>query len=251
MLAEPNRTPYDLSWEMFGIPVRIHPMFWLVAVVLGWNFASAYGLKYLLVWVLCMFVSILVHELGHVFMGRVFGASSQIVLYGFGGLAIGSLYVRGPWRRIAVLLAGPGAGFLLYAAVLVLVLFAAPTLAPFLDPAEWPNPVASAIRFLLWMNLVWNLFNLLPIFPLDGGQICAELLKRVQGELAGLKTALALSIALALLLAFGAFFPDRVPVDIPLIGHSRQPLLGIMLLLIAFENMQIFSQLNDRRGGWE
>jgi Zn-dependent protease len=249
MLAEPSRTDFDLSWRMFGIPVRVHPMFWLVAIVLGWNFASLYGLKYLLVWIVCMFVSILVHELGHVFMGRVFGADSHIILYGFGGLAVGSLDVRGTWRRIAVLLAGPGAGFLLYVVVRLVLVVGRPTLEPYLE--DWPNPVAATILFLLWMNLAWNLLNLLPIWPLDGGQVCAALLQRVQGQLAGLKSALVVSIVLAGAIALAAFFPTVLSLNIPLVGRLQGPFVGIMFLLIAAENVQVLMQLNDRRGGYE
>lgn len=246
-LSEPNRTQFDLSWRMFGIPVRIHPMFWLVGTVLGWNFARDYGLTYLAVWIACMLVSILVHELGHVFMGRLFGARSHIVLYGFGGLAVGSLDVRGTWRRIAVLLAGPGAGFLLYGSVHLVLWLAGPSLEPYLGRPL--TPVGAAFLFLLWMNLAWNLLNLLPIWPLDGGQVCAELLIRALGE-RGLRIALVISIALAGLIALRAFFPERLPLDIPIVRDVQGPFAGIMFLLIAAENVQVLSQLNQDRRDW-
>jgi stage IV sporulation protein FB len=246
-LSEPSRTQFDLSWRMFGIPVRIHPMFWLVGTVLGWYWAQRFGLTYLAVFLACMLVSILVHELGHVFMGRVFGARSYIVLYGFGGLAIGSLEVRGTWRRVAVLLAGPGAGFLLYGLVRFALVAGEPTLGPYME--DPPNPVWAAFVCLLWMNLVWNLLNLLPIWPLDGGQVCAELLIRALGE-RGLKIALVISIALAGLIALRAFFPEQVPVPLPLLGRQRDAFAGIMFLLIAAENVQVLSQLNQDRRDW-
>ena len=46
-------TPYDLRFRLLGIPVRIHPMFWLVSAVLGWqdhDLAAVF-------WVACIFVS--------------------------------------------------------------------------------------------------------------------------------------------------------------------------------------------------
>lgn len=249
MLAEPSRTDFDLSWRMFGIPVRVHPMFWLVAIVLGWNFAYALGLKYLLVWVACMFVSILVHELGHVFMGMAFGARSHIVFWGFGGLAVGSLNVRHTWQRVAVLLAGPGAGLLLYVLVRVVIVAAGPSLDDIL--LDRPNLVWAAIEFLTWVNLVWSLVNLLPIWPLDGGQVCGELLVAAMGR-DGFKAALTVSIVLAGLLALWVFFPDRIPPDVPALRGIRNNFNGIMCLLIAAENVQVLMQLNDRRGGdWE
>src|SRR5207302_5403914 len=64
------------------------------------------SVSYLLIWIACTFVSILIHELGHVFMGRLFGSHGHIVLYSFGGLAIGSSALRSRWQRIAVYFAG-------------------------------------------------------------------------------------------------------------------------------------------------
>jgi hypothetical protein len=50
-----------------------------------------------------MFISILVHELSHVLMGQAFGAYGHIVLYGFGGLAVGSNQLNVRWQRVAKL----------------------------------------------------------------------------------------------------------------------------------------------------
>src|SRR4051812_37327197 len=65
MLLEPQTTEWDLRWMMFGIPVRVHPFFWLVCLLMGQS-ALELGVLYLLAWIGCVFVSILVHELGHV-----------------------------------------------------------------------------------------------------------------------------------------------------------------------------------------
>src|SRR5438105_4366565 len=113
LFLEPERTPYDWNWRIFGIPVRVHPLFWLISVILGWDTVHE-GFQYLLLWIGCVFVSILVHELGHVFMGQVFGSPGYIVLHSFGGLAVGSSALQNRWKRIAVYFAGPLAGFLLY-----------------------------------------------------------------------------------------------------------------------------------------
>src|SRR6516165_8553767 len=68
---EPNETPLDLKWRMFGIPVRVHPFFWLVSAFMGWSTLNR-GIIFLVIWVACVFVSVLVHEMGHVLMGRLF-----------------------------------------------------------------------------------------------------------------------------------------------------------------------------------
>jgi Zn-dependent protease len=247
-LSEPSRTQFDLSWRMFGIPVRIHPLFWLVGIFLGWSAAQAWGMEYLAVFLACMLVSILVHELGHVLMGRAFGARSHIVLYGFGGLAVGSLEVRGPGRRIAVLLAGPVAGFLLFGVVLRLWILTGHSLEEILrkNPS---NLAEAAFVFLLRMNLVWNILNLVPIWPLDGGRIVGEILMRALGE-RGLRIALLISLALAVVLALAAFFPNRIPVQIPYFTEPN-PFAGILLLLLAWDNVQALMQLSEDRRDWE
>ena len=83
MFSEPPRTPYDLNFHLFGIPVRICPWFWVAAVLLG---SRSPGPVSLLIWVAAMLVSILVHELGHAAVLRRFGFPTWITLYGFGGL---------------------------------------------------------------------------------------------------------------------------------------------------------------------
>src|SRR5947209_9735069 len=72
-------TPFDLHWRLFGIDFRVHPSFWLVNLLFGYFYvryvpdADNRLLPYLGLWLLCAFVSILVHELGHVTAGRLFG----------------------------------------------------------------------------------------------------------------------------------------------------------------------------------
>ena len=129
LFMEPTPTPFDLRWRMFGIPVRVQPMFWLVSAVMGWS-ALAEGFPYLLIWIGCMFVSILVHELGHVWMGQVFGARGHIILYGFGGLAVGSNHLERRWQRIAVCFAGPLAGFGFLSLVLLFLWISNPEAFP-------------------------------------------------------------------------------------------------------------------------
>jgi len=105
-LFEPARTQFDLNFRIFGIDVRVHPMFWLVTAILGSGFERL-GIEYLVSWIVLVFFSILIHELGHVLMGRMFGSFGHIVLYGFGGLAIGSSNLERRWQRNLVYVAGP------------------------------------------------------------------------------------------------------------------------------------------------
>ena len=127
LLLEPQETAYDWHFQIAGIPVRVHPGFWLLALML---FARA-GMSELLVGTLAVLVSLLVHELGHALTMQYFGERARVVLYMMGGLAIPESSVwnlgnqrgkRGAWAQVLISAAGPGAGFLLAGAVLVLVL---------------------------------------------------------------------------------------------------------------------------------
>jgi stage IV sporulation protein FB len=194
-------TPYDLRFRLLGVPVRIHPMFWLVSAVLGWQ---DYDLAAVALWVACVLLSILVHEFGHALMAKVYGSSPSIVLWGLGGLCYSEAERQTPLQRLAVVLSGPGAGFLLFG-VLVLVT----SLLFQISPAEHLDSIMSLVglanfpasvvgkfveglhsesggrflartyHYLTWINLMWGLVNLLPLWPLDGGQATQILLSFV------------------------------------------------------------------------
>jgi stage IV sporulation protein FB len=234
-----QRTQFDLSWRMFGIHVRVHPLFWLVACILGAGFLEAYGATFLLLWVACVFVSVLIHELGHVLMGRVFGSWGHILLYGFGGLAIGSNDLPRRWQRIAVLFAGPGAGFLLLGLVYLVEWYVQPDLN--LEPPARLY-VMRGLGMLMMINLWWGVLNLLPIYPLDGGQISWELFTAAAPR-RGAQMALGLSFTLAALIALncilGAY--DRSPVPwLPVGGMYTAILFG----MLAVENLMMLQQLS-------
>ena len=58
-LSEPSTTPYDLQFRIVGVPVRVHPLFWLGGLVMG----ASNDLVGVLLWIAVIFVSILIHEL--------------------------------------------------------------------------------------------------------------------------------------------------------------------------------------------
>lgn len=118
-LSARNRLGFTI--KPLGTPIRVHPMFWIVTAILGWPYYTMTNdFTVLLTWIMAVFFSILVHELGHVFMGKYFGTQGYIILHGFGGVAIGSNNLSNRWKRIAVTLAGPGIQLLLYAFILFL-----------------------------------------------------------------------------------------------------------------------------------
>lgn len=204
VLGEPERTQGDLNFSLLGIPVRIHPFFWLIAVMLG-PYQS--GLAEVVNWVLAMLVGILVHEFGHALVVRAYGSRPWVTLYGMGGVTswnpADDYRKRGSstLRQIAVSAAGPAAGFLL-AALLVGSSIGLQLLAP--DVILRPQ-IAQFIDNLLFICIVWGILNLLPIYPLDGGQIAREIFLRLARD--GIRESLILSIITAV--AITAFAISR------------------------------------------
>jgi stage IV sporulation protein FB len=237
-----QETPYDLRWQMLGTRVRVSPWFWLTTLLLGWSWTSSY--EYLFVWIACWFVSILVHEFGHVLMGRAFGSQGHIVLYSLGGLAIGSSGLSNRWQRIAVYLAGPGAGFVLGGLIYIIYLAASAQPDGFRDQ---PTFVLITLKLLLDINLGWGLVNLLPVFPLDGGQVSKDICdwKAPGGQ--GMRVAYWISVGLGGALAVGA-----------LLVQPPQIFISIMFALLAFSSYQMLQQTpvnksgySDDRAAWE
>jgi Zn-dependent protease len=184
IFAEPPRTRFDIHFRLLRMPVRIHPFFWVSSIGLALRpNATLVGVA---VWVVAVFLSILVHELGHAMAFRHFGHRPRITLYGFGGLASAddepSARRLVGTTRIIISAAGPLAGFALGAATLVVVL-ALGYQTPFLRwtlgtgaPIERAD-VSLFVFDLLFINFVWGLVNLLPVHPLDGGQIALEVVR--------------------------------------------------------------------------
>jgi Zn-dependent protease len=261
-LLEPARTAYDLNWRMFGIPVRVHPMFWLLTVALGWP-AMNEGFSYLLVWVFCVFVSILIHEMGHILAYRLYGVEGHIVLYSFGGLAVGYQAVRSRWERIAVSFAGPLAGFIFLGLIVWLVSVLNPDVFAYLvsnikywlglrlelDDARrligMPTLAETAILDLFQINMFWGLLNLLPIWPLDGGQISRELFDAFLPD-NGMRVSLAVSGAIAGLLALNSLMATYGRPLLPFL-NLRGLYTVIFFGLLAVSSFQAMQQLPSRR----
>ena len=223
-LREPNRTRYDLNFWVFGIPVRVHPAFLIMPVVLGSSLLRdpEYNAGIILVCLIgIFFVSVLVHELGHALAFRHYGIPSRIVLYWMGGLAIpdsGPSWkpVRRPGltpnRQIVVSLAGPGMGFLLAALLVALiygvggsVIYEQSGIFPLLfadlsDSVLANSPHLRLIYLLVYVSLFANIFinilNLMPVYPLDGGQVLRQILFQVD-MVNGLRNSIIVSVIVA------------------------------------------------------
>ncbi len=163
-----------------GIDVFLHFSWFLVAAI----YISGYIRRYESpVWgvleYISVFVIVLIHEFGHALACRqVGGIANRIVLWPLGGIA----FVDAP-RRPGAYLWSIAAGPLVNVILLPVLAFVS-----MLAQASLPgSDVAVFFRDLNFINAVLLGFNLLPVFPLDGGQIVRGLLWFPFGEIRSLQ----------------------------------------------------------------
>ncbi len=159
-------------FRVLGITVYLHWLWFLVAAI---QFDRRSHLYPSPIWsiaeYLALFMLVLLHEFGHALACRqVGGTAREILLWPLGGVA----YVRPPFRPGAILwsiAAGPLVNLVLIP-VLAIVKMAAIS-------AGWPGTAPASFRLLetiSFINIALLIFNMLPIYPLDGGQILRALL---------------------------------------------------------------------------
>lgn len=162
---------------------------------------------------LLLFASIIVHELGHAFAARRQGIDvAGITISPLGGFAILSRESRTPREELTVAAAGPLATLAIIVVCVVLdVLIVGP--ARFLDAALLTGdevevtPVLLTLSWVVTMNAIVLLFNLVPAFPLDGGRIVRGLVWKVTGDRnRGTQVAARLGQAFATLLIGGGLW---------------------------------------------
>jgi Zn-dependent protease len=187
-------------FRIFGIPVRVEPFFVVVAFLFGIRLEP---LWVVFAFAVIVFVSVLVHELGHALTYRLLGQRSAIVLHGFGGFTVptgGGRRALSKPKSILVSLSG---------ALTQLLVLGLPARYVFYE-TNWGLQQridyafdqsffswAPVLYYLQWVSIWWAVFNLLPIRPLDGGHVAEELV--------GFENACKLSIGAAIVAGFLAF----------------------------------------------
>ena len=182
-----------IRFSLFGIPVEIQPFFWVVTALLGGaiNADSREDFLAVTLFMMAAFVSILIHELGHALTGRKLGGGySSILLHSMGGLAMNQGGRLTRHQRFLMIAAGPGAGFAFLLVILALLstLFGIQNVIAFaggklfnlrlqfsdyalIDFFRAKPFIYELVAQLIWINFWWGIINLLPVMPLDGGQI--------------------------------------------------------------------------------
>lgn len=198
------------------IPLRVHPFFWLLAALIG--FLNSSEPIQIVVWVFIIFISVLVHECGHAFTGKLFGQNVRIELMAFGGMTYREGRKLKAWEEFCVVLMGPVAGFMLC----LLSFF----LQRAIENKESLFFFAAHITTLI--NFLWTLLNLIPILPLDGGQLLRIILEKFIGFKA-MKVTHLISLVLSLALTF-LFFVEA------------QIFLGILFFMLSFMSYRSFKE---------
>ena len=182
-----------LHVRLLGIPVRIHAWFALTGLII-WSFSGGMELGWgtLPIALLIVFQGVLCHELGHALMGRRFGLEPQIDLAFFAGMTrwTGGRALT-PGRGVLVSFAGPFVG----------IVFGTLGLALWMSlPANLSSQLQWTLAMFVYVNLGWSILNLVPILPLDGGNILAHFLQMVSAR-SGVRWARWISVALVVGLA--------------------------------------------------
>ena len=162
-----------LNFRVAGFPVQVHPFFFLVTLGTGanlWRSPASLAL-----WLAVVFLSVLVHEVGHGLAFRSLGHPASISLHGLGGTTTSQggeplTYRQDFW----VSLAGPAAGFFLGLLVLAF--------ERFIPMGHAGGLVGFGVSSLLWTSFGWGLLNLLPVRPLDGGHMMAAVVRQRGGH---------------------------------------------------------------------
>jgi Zn-dependent protease len=185
-----------LRFRLGKIPVRILPWFFVTTIFINYGLTPTE----LALWTAIVLASVLVHELGHASAVLAFGLEPQIEVHGLGGTTSwtgGARLSHG--KRIAISLAGPAMGFAAFGLVVAL------RRLQLLPTGPLGDFVYDSLRFV---NLGWGAFNLLPMLPLDGGNVmnsALDLFTKGRGE----RPARIVSMGTAVLLALAGGFALR------------------------------------------
>lgn len=192
------------------IPVKINWSFWITAALIG--YLSSREIAGTVIWMAVIFISVLFHELGHAITALSFKLQPRIELVALGGLTHYQADKLPAFKRFLIVLNGPLFGFLLF--LFGYFLLQNPILAT--------SQLGFPLLLLKYVNFFWTIVNLIPVLPLDGGQLIRVILEGIFG-FKGIKYAFIGSAIVALLISLLFFLYAQV-------------FIGALFFLFAFQN---------------
>lgn len=171
-----------MRFSFLNIPVYIHPTFWIF-ILLYSSYFHQISVIHAAIAGAVIFLSLLVHEFGHALTAKFFGARPSVTFEAFGGYASYQGEMMSPTQRFIITLNGP-----LFQSSLILISYL------LLEQNIFQNEfVLFTLLLTQKLNIIWVLLNLLPVHPLDGGQMLGNLLERKYG-MKGYRASIYLSI---------------------------------------------------------
>jgi Zn-dependent protease len=168
-------------FRLLGFEIKVDFTWIIIAILITWQLATSYfparepDLQPYVYWALGVegalgiFLSIIVHELGHAVVARRYGIPiKDITLFIFGGVANMEEEPKRPRDEFFMAIAGP-----VTSGLIALAMLAIEEIVGSMAPAA---PVLSVLAYLSWMNALLAGFNMIPAFPLDGGRVLRAIL---------------------------------------------------------------------------
>ena len=164
-------------FKVFGIQLAVHASFVLLllyAGLEGWQDGGGWtGMLVSVIMVVAFFICVVLHELGHSLTARRYGIRvPRILLMPIGGMAEFERIPRQPSAELLITIAGPLVNFAIF--LILWPLVGLPSGFPF--HPDYEDSIRGLGQMLLYWNGLMGLFNLLPVFPMDGGRIFRALL---------------------------------------------------------------------------
>ena len=220
-------------FRVFGIQLAVHVSFLLLLAYFGyegWLEGGWPGAGWSVLLIVLFFACVVMHELGHSLTARRYGVRvPRILLMPIGGMAEFDRIPRQPRAELLITAAGPAVNFVLVALLLPLI-----WTDLWSEQAVPRYGVATPLIELTAGNLLMGTFNLLPVFPMDGGRILRALLARRMDYLKATRRALLVARIAAPLLAIAAVY------------FLHAYLLGVLFLFIFFAGDAEYRQLLRR-----
>ena len=215
-------------FEFAGIQVFLHWSWFLVAIIQINARSNTYSWwPWMAVEYVMLFAIVTLHEFGHALACRqVGGRADRIVLWPLGGVAIVDPPSR-PGAHLWSIAAGPLVNLALLPVFVLLTLVSA-----VLGVNEAAPNLHTLLSAGIFINLLLFLFNMLPIYPLDGGQILRSLLWYVIGRARSLMAASLVGLIGVAALGLFAFAAGALWIGILAVFAGLQCVSGLALSTI-------------------